>query len=65
MSEAVPLMYDPPGGWKWGFPKEYKPLPGESLVDTLKRDGYKGDLQLAEQYTRWWAATPQECDNGD
>ena len=34
------LMYDPPGGWRYGFPKPYKPLPGESLEDTLRRDGY-------------------------
>lgn len=33
-------MYDPPSGWKYGFPKEYKPLPGETLEQTLIRDGY-------------------------
>ncbi|HET9285751.1 MAG TPA: hypothetical protein VFR24_27690 [Candidatus Angelobacter sp.] len=34
------MLYDPPSGWKYGFPKEYKPLKGESLEDTLRRDGY-------------------------
>lgn len=34
------LMYDPPSGWKYGFPKPYKPLPNESLAETLLRDGY-------------------------
>lgn len=34
------LFYDPPSGWRYGFPKPYKPLPGESFRDTLIRDGY-------------------------
>lgn len=34
------LLYDPPSGWRYGFPKPYKPLPGERLADTLLRDGY-------------------------
>lgn len=34
------LMYDPPSGWKYGFPKPYKPKEGEHLSDTLRRDGY-------------------------
>jgi hypothetical protein len=34
------IYYDPASGWKYGFPKEYKPLPNESLTDTLLRDGY-------------------------
>lgn len=34
------VLYDPPSGWRYGFPKQYKPMPGESLADTLLRDGY-------------------------
>jgi hypothetical protein len=34
------LIYDPPSGWKYGFPKAYKPLEGETLEGTLLRDGY-------------------------
>lgn len=34
------LLYDPPGGWRYGFPKPYLPLPGESIEETLLRDGY-------------------------
>lgn len=34
------MLYDPPSGWKYGFPKPYKPLPGESTAETLLRDGY-------------------------
>lgn len=34
------LIYDPPSGWMYGFPKLYKPLEGESLEETLLRDGY-------------------------
>lgn len=33
-------LYDPPGGWHYGFPKPYRPLDGEALADTLLRDGY-------------------------
>ena len=38
------LLYDPPSGWMYGFPKPYEPLPGETLADTLLRDGYPGAL---------------------
>lgn len=34
------MMYDPPSGWKYGFPRPYLPKPGERLEDTLRRDGY-------------------------
>lgn len=33
-------MYDPPDGWRYGFPKVYQPLPNETLAETLVRDGY-------------------------
>lgn len=32
------LLYDPPGGWKYGFPKPY--TPGLDLKDQLLKDGY-------------------------
>lgn len=50
-------VYDPPSGWQFGFPKPYKPLPGETLADTLKRDGYPvGVLRMtdAAKYCRFW-----------
>lgn len=34
------MMYDPPSGWRYGFPRKYLPLPGETLEQTLIRDGY-------------------------
>lgn len=34
------MLYDPANGWRYGFPKEYKPLKGEPLDATLVRDGY-------------------------
>lgn len=37
-------IYDPPEEWRYGFPKAYKPLPGEELEDTLRRDGYPEEL---------------------
>lgn len=33
-------IYDPPSGWRYGFPRVYAPLPGESINDTLRRDKY-------------------------
>lgn len=38
------MLYDPPAGWLYGFPKPYKPLPGERIRDTLLRDGYPEKL---------------------
>lgn len=38
------MFYDPPLGWRYGFPKPYRPLPGEKLEDTLIRDGYPSDM---------------------
>lgn len=56
MSEE--MMYDPPGGWRYGFPKVYRPVDGETLEDTLERDGYP--LPFADQYAsrhcRFWYA---------
>lgn len=49
-------IYDPPAGWRYGFPREYKPLPGESVEETLLRDGYPQkeiDLGGAE-HVRFW-----------
>jgi hypothetical protein len=37
-------LYDPPEGWKYGFPKPYLPLEGESLEETLIRDGYPRNM---------------------
>ena len=34
------ILYDPPSGWRYGFPKPYRPRKGETLEQTLRRDGY-------------------------
>lgn len=34
------VTYDPPSGWRYGFPRLYLPLDGETLEQTLLRDGY-------------------------
>jgi len=48
-------MYDPPSGWMFGFPRPYAPLPGESIEETLVRDGYpKKDAGWASSYCRFW-----------
>lgn len=57
------LLYDPPSGWLYGFPKPYKPLPGESLRETLKRDGYpETDLDLAVNHT-FFTGSEEELEN--
>lgn len=49
------LIYDPPEGWRYGFPKPYKPLTGEELQDTLRRDGYPEHMiEIADRATRFW-----------
>ena len=54
-------MYDPPSGWLYGFPKEYKPLPGETLRETLLRNGYPEKLlSLAEGHTRYWEEVSED-----
>jgi hypothetical protein len=48
-------IYDPPTGWMFGFPREYKPLPGETVAETLKRDGYpEKECGWASKYCRFW-----------
>jgi hypothetical protein len=48
------LFYDPPSGWRYGFPRAYSPLPGETLEETLIRDGYpEKDVKLAVKHCRF------------
>ena len=60
------LLYDPPSGWQYGFPKEFKPLENESLRDTLIRDGYPETLADAfgDKYCRF-IGEPEELRNLD
>lgn len=48
------MIYDPPSGWMYGFPKPYKPLEGETLAQTLIRDGYPTkDAEFASKHCRF------------
>jgi hypothetical protein len=49
-------IYDPPSGHRYGFPKEYKPLDGETLAQTLRRDGYpQKEIDWGgDKYVRFW-----------
>lgn len=48
------MDYDPPSGWRYGFPRPYLPKEGESLRDTLIRDGYpEKDADFACKYCRF------------
>lgn len=50
-------MYDPPSGWRYGFPKPYKPRKGETLAQTLRRDGYPSyEIKNGgASHVRFWA----------
>ena len=49
-------IYDPPSGWRYGFPKPYQPLANETLEDTLRRDGYpQREIESGgSEYVRFW-----------
>lgn len=50
------VLYDPPSGWRYGFPKAYNPLEGESVKDTLIRDGYPAsEAEFGSQHCRFIA----------
>jgi hypothetical protein len=70
------VLYDPPSGWMYGFPKPYAPLADETLAQSLVRDGYPAkDAEFASQYCRFIgdieelkstkAKPPQEENNMD
>lgn len=47
-------FYDPASGWLYGFPKPYRPLPHETLAETLIRDGYpEKDAKLISEGKLW------------
>lgn len=49
------LMYDPPNGWLYGFPKPYKPQGNETIDETLLRDGYpQAELDRREELMINW-----------
>lgn len=48
------VLYDPPSGWMYGFPKPYAPIDDETLVQSLIRDGYpESEAEFASQYCRF------------
>lgn len=56
-------LYDPPSGWKYGFPKVYLPKPGESIRATLLRDGYP-ESEFDENGEPHWVRFIGECQSG-
>ena len=46
-------IVDPPGGWRYGFPREIKD--GDSYEQLLREAGYPAeDIDLALKYSRYW-----------
>lgn len=50
------VIYDPPSGWMYGFPREYHPETAFTpLKETLIKDGYpEKDAEMAAKHTRFW-----------
>lgn len=47
-------MIDPPGGWKYGFPKPY-PKTTDEYIELLISSGYpEKDLDLALRYSKYF-----------
>jgi hypothetical protein len=56
--ERVIIVVDPPGGWRYGFPRQYNPRPGETEEEWFKRVGYPQseiDKGMLSHVRRWWA----------
>jgi len=55
------IIVDPPEGWKYGFPKRYDPVPGQSYENWLEQNGYPNHLiYLAVEWSRWWEEHEKE-----
>ena len=54
-------IIDPPGGWKYGFPKEIPSdvVTSEEFKEWLVASGYpERDIELALKYSRYWEEPP-------
>lgn len=59
------LVYDPPSGWRYGFPKPYEPWPGETIEETLLRDGYpQKEIDRGVSYCRFYETEVKEGNGG-
>jgi hypothetical protein len=56
-------MIDPPGGWRYGFPRALVLNSGETVREWLIRYGYPEDeLEFAMKYLRSWTQELPEKD---
>lgn len=64
MGEAAKVFYDPPGGWRYGFPKPCLPQAGEALETTLVHDGYPAkEASFGAQHCRFFEEAEPANDN--
>lgn len=56
------MIIDPPSGWRYGFPREYNPVQGQTLEDWLRSKGYPDWLNTESNRSscRYW-----DTDEGD
>lgn len=58
-NDKTPVYVDPPGGWKYGFPKIYDPTCGITCREWLINNGYPAKIleELGDAfYCRFWKA---------
>ena len=51
-------FFDPPSGWRYGFPKGYNPEEWLKfdIEEELRKAGYpEKDIPLAKKWSRYWA----------
>jgi periplasmic divalent cation tolerance protein len=49
------MMIDPPGGWRYGFPRTYDPTRDGAMREFLLAHGYpEGDVDFALEHMRAW-----------
>lgn len=57
---STEVLYDPPSGWRYGFPRLYQPGTKETVEQTLIRDGYPAkDAAFGAKHCRFIG--PQEA----
>lgn len=56
--------YDPPAGWRYGFPAKVRNgISNEELEALLRKHNYpEKDIPLAMNHSRWWVAEERDVD---
>lgn len=59
-------MIDPPGGWRYGFPRVLNLKDGETIREWLTRCGYpEQELDFAMKHLRSWTQPRNKDENSE